>query len=116
MKRGEIWWADLPDPSGSEPGHRRPVVVISADSFNRSTIATVVVAILTTNTRRALDPGNVALSARRLGLLHDSVINVAQLATLDKRTLTDRIGRLSRRQVDDLDQGLRLVLGLPSTR
>jgi len=73
MKRGEIWWADLPDPSGSEPGHRRPVVVISADSFNRST-------------------------------------------TLDKRTLTDRIGRLSRRQVDDLDQGLRLVLGLPSTR
>ncbi|MEJ7801559.1 MAG: type II toxin-antitoxin system PemK/MazF family toxin, partial [Ilumatobacter sp.] len=85
IERGDVWWADISDPTGSGPGFRRPVVVISSDSFNRSRIATVIVAMITSNTDLAAAPGNVSLAAGVAGLDKDSVANVSQITTLDKR-------------------------------
>lgn len=112
MERGEIWWADLPDPVGSGPGYRRPVLVIQADSFNRSRIPTVVVAVVTSNLRLAQAPGNVLLPAKQSGLARDSVVNVSQILTLDRELLTGRAGRLPRRLQDAVESGLRQVLAL----
>jgi mRNA interferase MazF len=98
IAQGEVWWADLPDPVGSEPGFRRPVVVVQCNAFNRSRIATVVCVALTSNLRWAEAPGNVSLSARLTGLERDSVANVSQIVTLDKTHLTDRVGRLPKVQ------------------
>jgi mRNA interferase MazF len=112
VSRGEIWWADLPEPRGSEPGYRRPVLVIQANSFNQSGIRTVVVAILTGNLRLADAPGNVFLPARVTGLLRDSVVNVSQLLTLDRSFLTEAVGKLPSRALAEVDAGLRLVLEL----
>lgn len=110
--RGEIWWADLPDPRGSEPGFRRPVMVVQSNSFNRSAIQTVLVAVITGNLSLADAPGNVLLPARVSGLPKDSVVNVSQLYTLDRSFLTDEVGRLPSRLLADVDAGLRLVLDL----
>ncbi len=112
MRRGEVWWADLPEPSGSEPGVRRPVVVIQADEFNRSRIRTVIAAAITSNTTLAQAPGNVALSRRSVGLDRLSVVNVSQIVTLDKRVLTERVGRLSARKLRDVEDGVRVALAL----
>ncbi|UCF05209.1 MAG: type II toxin-antitoxin system PemK/MazF family toxin [bacterium] len=112
VKRGEIWWAGLPAPRGSEPGYRRPVVIVQADSFNRSRIQTVLVATITSNLRLAEAPGNVVLPRKQSKLSKDSVINVSQIITLDKTFLTKRIGRLSSKQLSALDHGLRLVFSL----
>jgi len=112
MRRGEVWWASLPEPSGSEPGFRRPVVVIQADEFNRSHIRTVIAAAITSNTMLAPAPGNVALSPRSVGLDRESVVNVSQIVTLDKRFLTERVGRLSTRKLREVEEGVRIVLAL----
>jgi len=112
MRRGEIWWAALPDPQRSEPGYRRPVVIVQADAFNRSRIQSVVVAAITSNTHLATAPGNVLLARRHSRLPRESVINVSQLLTLDKAFLTDRISRLPATSMSALDEGLRLVLAL----
>lgn len=112
IKRGEIWWASLRKPAGSEPGFRRPVLIIQTDSFNSSRINTVVAAILTSNLRLAEAPGNVLLSKRQSGLRKDSVVNVSQIVTLDKSFLTGRAGRLVPAKQAEVDEGLRLVLGL----
>lgn len=112
MRRGEIWWASLRPPRGSEPGHRRPVVVLQADEFNASRIQTVVVAVLTSNLRLAKAPGNVRITRRGTGLGRDSVVNVSQLLTLDKTVLTERIGPLNRAKMLEIEEGLRLVLAL----
>lgn len=112
IERGEIWWADVGSPSGSAPGHRRPVVVISADAFNASRIGTVVVAVLTSNTDRTAAPGNVMLPSEASGLQRDSVVNVSQITTLDRRTLTSRVGWLPFAWLDRVDDGLRLALDL----
>ncbi|MCK4340642.1 MAG: type II toxin-antitoxin system PemK/MazF family toxin [Phycisphaerae bacterium] len=112
MLRGEIWWASLPIPRGSEPGYRRPVVVVQSDVFNRSRIQTVVVATITSNLRLAEAPGNVRLTRRQSGLDKESVINVSQLLTLDRSYLTRRARILSPRLLSALDEGLRLVLSL----
>ncbi len=112
MRRGEVWWADLPEPSGSEPGFRRPVVIIQADEFNRSRIRTVITAVITSNTTLAQAPGNVALSRRSVGLDRESVVNVSQIVTLDKRVLTERVGRLSARKLRDVEDGVRIALAL----
>jgi mRNA interferase MazF len=112
MRRGDIWWASLPEPQGSEPGYRRPVLVVQADDFNRSWIATVVVAVLTSNCALAEAPGNVLLKARRSGLRKDCVVNVSQVVTLDKRFLTKRVKALDRQTMVEVDNGLRLVLSL----
>src|SRR5215472_7446219 len=94
LQRGEVWWADLPQPRRSEPGYRRPVVVVQADSFNRSRIQTVIVAVITSNVELAQAPGNVLLPARSAGLPRDSVVNVSQLLTLDRSFLTEPAGTL----------------------
>ena len=112
MRRGEIWWASLPAPQGSGPGHRRPVLVIQDDAFNASRIGTVIVAILTSNLALQDAPGNVLLKAHRTGLPKDSVANVSQLITVDKRFFTERVKTLAPTILSDVDQGLRLVLSL----
>lgn len=112
MKRGEIWWASLPAPQGSSPGYRRPVVVVQSNDFNESRIQTVVVATITSNLSLAGAPGNFAVSHRRTGLSSKSVVNVSQLLTLTKSLLTERIGRLDGGSLQQLDDGLRLVLAL----
>ena len=112
MQRGEIWWASVPASRGSGPGYRRPVVIVQADSFNRSRIQTVIVATITSNMKVAGSPGNVVLSKRQSKLPKDSVINVSQVITLDRSFLTERITRLPRRPAQELDAGLRLALSL----
>ena len=112
MQRGQIWWADLPRPRRSETGYRRPVLVVQADSFNRSRIQTVIVAAITTNLELADAPGNVLLPMRSAGLPRDSVVNVSQLLTLDRSFLTEHAGTLSPRLQGTVDQGLRAVLSL----
>lgn len=111
ISQGEVWWADLPEPSGSEPGFRRPVVVVQGDAFNRSRIATVVCVPLTSNLRWAEAPGNVLLASKVTGLPKDSVANVSQLVTLDKSSLTDRVGKLSKAKLELVLFGIDVVLG-----
>lgn len=112
MQQGEVWWAALPEPAGSGPGYRRPVLIVQADDFNRSRISTVVVAVLTSNVALAQAPGNVLLQARRTGLPRDSVVNVSQLLTVDKRLLTEKIRALDSTSMADVNDGLRLVLAI----
>lgn len=112
IKRGEIWWASLPEPSGSAPGFRRPLVVLQSDSFNRSRISTIIAAVITSNLRLADAPANVLVSAKIAGLKKDSVINVSQLITVDKSYLTEKTGKLPAKLLQELEEGLRLVLAL----
>jgi mRNA interferase MazF len=112
MQRGEVWWVELPEPATSEPGYRRPVVVVQSDAFNRSRIQTIVAVALTSNLRLAAAPGNVLLPAKDAGLPRDSVANVSQLLTLDRAFLTAPCGRLPSRLMARIEDGLRLVLGL----
>ena len=111
IAQGDVCWADLPDPVGSGPGFRRPVLVVQGDSFNRSRIATVVCVPLTSNLKWADSPGNVLLLARSSGLPKDSVANVSQIITLDRNLLTRRAGRISKRQLELVFSGLDVVLG-----
>jgi len=112
MRRGEIWWASLPPPSGSGAGYRRPVLVVQDDEFNESLIRTVVVVVLTSNLRLAAAPGNILYRRRDSGLTKDSVANVSQVFTLDKSLLTERVGNIPRRILSRIENGLRLVLSL----
>lgn len=112
VRRGEIWWANLSEPYGSEPGYRRPVLVVQSDNFNRSRIGTVVALVMTSNLNLAAAPGNVTLTRRGTGLTRKSIINVSQIVTLDKRRLTDRAGRVSDTVLRQVETGMRLVLGL----
>ena len=112
MRRGDIWWADLPEPVGSGPGYRRPVLLIQTDSFTRSRIKTAIVAVITKNTALAKAPGNVFLPASVSGLPLDSVVNVSQVITLDKTLLTEYVGSLPSSFIARVDTGLRLVMSL----
>jgi mRNA interferase MazF len=112
VQRGEIWWADLPEPRRSKPGFRRPVLVVQADSFNRSRIQTVLVAVITSNLDLADAPGNVVVPAHASGLPRDSVVNVSQVLTLDRSFLTEHAGTLPARLQASVDAGLRFVLQL----
>jgi mRNA interferase MazF len=112
IKRGTVWWADLPDPRGSEPGYRRPVLVLQIDDFNRSQIRTIVVVVLTSNLTLADAPGNVLLTTRETGLPKESVANVAQVVTVDKTALTEALRRVPAPVLHTIEQGVRLVLGL----
>ena len=112
MERGAVWWAELPDPVASEPGFRRPVVIVSSNVFNQSRIKTVIVVILTSNLRLAEAPGNVLIASAESGLSKDSVANVSQVVTIDKSFLTSRCGHLSSLAMRRLDNGLRLVLSV----
>lgn len=112
MKRGEVWWASLPAPSGSGPGFRRPVVVVQSNPFNQSRIATVIVAIVTSNLALADAPGNVRVGKAESGLAKPSVINISQLYTLDREQLTQRVRSLPAETMRAVEEGLKLVLGL----
>ncbi len=112
IRRGEIWWAGLPAPRGSEPGFRRPIVIVQSDSFNKSRINTIIAAVITSNLQLAEAPGNLFLSHKDSKLPKDSVINVSQLITLDKSYLMEKVGRLNSKQLTALSDGLRLVLSL----
>jgi len=113
IAQGEIWWAELRAPSGSEPGFRRPVVVVQGDPFNLSTLRTVVCVALTSNLRWADAPANVLLPARATHLARDSVANVSQIVTLDRAALTERVGKLSRARLELVLAGIDVVLGRP---
>ena len=110
MYRGEIWWAELPDPVGSEPGYRRPILIIQDDTFTQSRLRTVVVAVITSNIELAKAPGNVLLPCNATGLPKDSVVNVSQIITADKAFLSERVGALPSNLQEKVDEGLRLVL------
>jgi mRNA interferase MazF len=112
MQRGEIWWADLPIPVASEPGYRRPVLIVQSNEFNRSRIRTVIAVVLTTNLRLAEAPGNILLTIDETGLPQDSIVNVSQVITVDKSFLTEQVSQVSDRVMLLIDEGLRLVLGL----
>lgn len=111
ISQGDVWWAELSTPRGSEPGFRRPVVVVQGDSFNQSTIRTVVCVALTSNLKWAAAPGNVRLTKHATGLARESVANVSQVVTLDKAELTERTGKLSRGRLELVLAGLDTVLG-----
>ena len=112
MLRGELWWADLGLPRGSAPALRRPVLIISADQYNRSNLRTVTVAVLTTNVKLAALPGNVAIPADIAGLNADSVVNITQIATIDRAALGERIGGLPDWLTAQVDAGLTRALAL----
>lgn len=112
MHRGEVWWASLGEPEGSGPGYRRPVLIVQSDEFNRSRINTVIVAVLTSNTALAQAPGNVLLKARQAGLTKDSVVNVSQVITVDKRCLTEKVKKVEPSTMAEVDNGLRLVFAI----
>ena len=111
VARGEVWWAELPEPTGSGPGFRRPVVVVQGNSLNQSRIPTVVCVPLTSNLRWADAPGNTLLSAKVTGLPKPSVANGSLLVSLDRSVLGHRVGRLPPKQIDQVLQGVDVVLG-----
>lgn len=111
IAQGEIWWADLDAPTGSEPGFRRPVIVIQSDAFNRSRISTVVCVAVTSNVKWSDAPGNVLLEPKVTGLDRRSVANVSQIVTVDRSMLVERIGRLPATRFQLILDGIDLVLG-----
>lgn len=111
IAQGDVWWADLPAPTGSAPGFRRPVVVVQSDALDRSRLGTIVCVPLTSNLGWAEAPGSVLLTARTSGLPRDSVANATQIATLDRSILTERVGKLSRAKLDLVLAAVDVVLG-----
>lgn len=112
MQRGEIWWATLDEPRGSEPGYRRPVVIISSNEFNQSKISTVLVAAISSTLRLADAPGNFLISRKESGLSKKSVVNISQLLTIDKSFLSEKAGNLPSKKQLILNEGLKLVLSI----
>jgi len=110
VRRGEIWWASLPDPTGSGPGFRRPLIIVQSDAFTRSRIRTIIACVITSNLKLAAAPGNVLLPYKSTGLSKDSVANVSQLITVDKSLCTEKVGKITAKQMQQLEEGLRLVL------
>jgi mRNA interferase MazF len=111
VKRGEIWWADLSAPHGSEPGYRRPVLVVQQDDFNQSRISAVIAVALTSNLRLSEAPGNILLKKRWTRLPKDSVANVSQIITLDKSLLAEHVGKLPQAKLELIPSGIDVVLG-----
>ena len=111
-RRGDIWWASLPEPKGSEPGYRRPVVIVQATAVNSSLIRTIMVVTISSNTALADAPGNILLAPHESGLRKPSVVNVSQVATIDKSLLTTRVRSLAPRIMSRVDDGLRMLLEL----
>lgn len=112
IERGQIWWTALPEPRGSEPGYRHPLVVIQSDAFNQTKLNTIIGAVITSNLDLAEMPGNVLLKKEQSELPKDSVVNVTQLVTLNKTELIEYVGMLSERKLEQIEKGLRLVLSL----
>lgn len=111
INQGDIFWIELGAPSGSEPGYTHPHIVVQNNLFNKSRINTVVVCALTSNLKRAEAPGNVLLAPGEANLPKQSVVNVSQIYTVDKRDLVEKIGTLSSQRVREIFDGFRLLLG-----
>jgi mRNA interferase MazF len=111
ISQGHVYWANIPEPTGSGPGFRRPVLVVQGDALNRSRLRTVICVPLTSNLRWVEAPGNVMLPAKATGLPKDSVANTSQLISLDRALLTEEVGKLSKRQLDLILSGIDIVLG-----
>lgn len=111
VTQGDVWWAELPEPTGSGPGLRRPVVVVQGNALNRSRVATVVCVPLTSNLVWAGAPGNTLLSAKATGLPKDSVANVSQIIALDRTLLIEHAGRLTAKQLTQVLHGIDVILG-----
>lgn len=112
ISRADIYWADLGTPTGSRPAKRRPVLVVQSDPYNASRLATVLAAVISSNTALATMPGNVFMPAVATGLPRESVVNVTALVTLNKADLTDRVGDVPPSLMREVDRGLRRVLDL----
>jgi mRNA interferase MazF len=112
VARGDVWWVDLPEPRGSGPGFRRPVLIVQSDTFNRSRIATVTIVAFTGNMRLLDAPGNVLVSAKASGLPRDSVVNVSQILTVNRDVLTEHISTLPPSLMKQINHGLRFALDL----
>ena len=110
IKQGDIFWVDLGKPSGSEPGYRHPHMVIQNNVFNRSRINTVVVCSLTSNLQRAHSPGNVMLNKGEANLTKQSVINITQIFTVDKKDLVEKIGSISSERMTQVLEGIELLI------
>lgn len=110
LRQGDVYWIDVGDLKGSEPGYRRPYVVVQNDVLNQSRLRTVVVCAVTSNPRRAAIPGNVSLEPGEAGLSHPSIVNVTQIYTVDKSDLEERAGSLSPRRLRKVLDGVALVL------
>lgn len=111
ISQGDIWWADLPSPTGSGPGFRRPVVIVQGDALNQSRIGTAICVPLTSNLKWASAPGNVLLASKVTSLEKDSVANVSQILTVDRDLLTECVGRVSGARVQLIPAGIDVVLG-----
>jgi mRNA interferase MazF len=111
ISQGEVWWADLQEPTGSGHGYRRPVIVVQCDALNQSRVSTVVCVPLTSNLKWQDAPGNVLLSEEATGLPKESVANVSLIVAVDKRQLTECVGKLTRRELDLVLEGIDVVLG-----
>lgn len=112
VERGDVWWVDFGEPVGSEPGYRRPALVVSSDRFNRSRIRTVIVSAITSNLRLAAAPGNVKVASGTANLPKECVVNVSQTLVIDRERLAERIGTTPLSVMRSVDDGLRLVLAL----
>lgn len=112
IRRGDIWWVDLPEPKGSMPGFRHPMLIIQQDSFNQANINTVIGVVITTNLRLGQMPGNVILKARQSGLLVEAVVNITQIVTANKSDLLEYVETLPERKMEQVENSLRLVLSL----
>lgn len=112
MKRGEIWWADLESPRGSEPGYRRPVLIVQSDKFNESYINTVICAAISSNLKLKEAPGNLFLTMAESGLNKDSVVNFSQIITIDRVFLTEFIGSVRGSTIDKIKNRLSLIFDL----
>ena len=112
MVKGEIWWADLPEPIGSIPGKRRPVLILQNDLINRSAIDTVIVASITSNVVLAKAPGNILLEKKDSSLDRTSVVNLSQIVTVNKSWLTENVGMLRKDIIERIDRGIEIIFDL----
>jgi mRNA interferase MazF len=110
INQGDIYWIDLDEPEGSEPGYKHPHVIVQNNLFNCSKIKTVLVCPLTTNLKRANAPGNVLLDKKESSLPKESVVNVSQVFTVDKAQLDEYVGTLSSKRMTEILNGIKLVL------
>ena len=111
MTRGELWWVDLGLPYGSEPGYRRPVLIVQNDFFNKSKINTTVIIPLTTNILYADAPGNIVVNIKESNLNKESIAVISQIKVIDKKRLKEKISKVSKEIMDQVETGMKLVLG-----
>lgn len=109
INQGDVFWVDLGEPSGSEPGYRHPHVVIQNNVFNRSHINTVIVCAITSNLKRASSPGNVLLRKNEANLIKPGVVNISQIFTVDKSELIEKVGTLSHKRIYQILDGIKLI-------